>query len=216
MGSNITMVVTSCNRHDLLKETLDSLIRVQCGGGKPDRTIIIEDGPTRIPDWLRENIHYYSSNLGKVEFINNDCRMGQIYSIDRAYSMVQTDYIFHTEDDWLTAQGGNWMVESKQILERYPNILQVSLRGDSGWHQLIDQPPFEGFKIAMPYWKGGWGGISFNPGLRRLSDYKRIGSYGKYTAYGTMGLGHEIELSKMFLGMGFRIADLNRPIAVHI
>jgi hypothetical protein len=215
MGSNLTAVFTSCDRHDLLKETLDSFIRVQCGGSKPDRTIIIEDSAAAMPGWLRENIHYYSANLGKVEWVSNECRMGQIYSIDRAYAMVKTDYIFHCEDDWVFNLGGDWMVESRKILEKYPTILQVSLRGDTGWHQLIDQPPYEGFKICMPHWKGGWGGISFNPGLRRLSDYQRIGSYGKFTAYGSMGLGHEIDLSKRMLDLGYRMADLNRPIVAH-
>ena len=215
MGSNITMVVTSANRHDLLKSTLDTFIEVHCGGCKPDRTIIIEDGDTPMPEWLRENIHYYSSNLGKVEWVQNEARRGQIYSIDRAYAMVQTDYIFHMEDDWNFVRGENFMQDSKALLEKYPSIIQVSLRGPSGWHQLIDQPKYEGCKIAMPYWRGGWGGISFNPGLRRLSDWKKIGSYGRHVAYGTMGLGHEIGLSKMFLEMGYVIADLNKIIVVH-
>lgn len=214
MGSNITAVITSCNRHDLLKSTLDSFISMKTGGMKPEVCIIIEDGPTPMPDWLKENIHYYSSNVGTVKWIQNEGRMGQIYSIDRAYEQVKTDYIFHCEDDWDFVQG-NFMLESKQILEKYPQIIQVSLRGDSGWHQLIDKPPLEGFKVAMPYWHGCWGGLAFNPGLRRLSDYKRIGSYGRHTSYGTSGLGHERELSQKMLDMGYLIADLNRVIVTH-
>lgn len=215
MGSNITLVVTSCKRHDLLKLTLDSFMRVHCGGAKPDAAIIIEDSAEPMPDWLRENIHYYSANIGTVQWVQNEGRRGQISSIDRAYSLVKTDYIFHCEDDWEFVLGNGWMIESKQILEKYPSVMQVSLRGDSGWHQLIDKPPYEGFKVAMPHWHGGWGGISFNPGLRRLRDWHQIGSYGRHVAYGTMGLKHELELSKMFLGAGFVIADLNRSIVVH-
>jgi len=215
VGSNITAVFTSCNRHALLKSTLNSFIQVNCGGAKPDATIIIEDGDTPMPEWLRENIHFYSANIGKVTWIQNEFRRGLVYSIDRAYALVKTDYIFHCEDDWQFNGGGSWAVESKQILERYPKIIQVSLRGDSGWHQLIDDPKFEGFKIAMPYWRGGWGGLSFNVGLRRLQDWKDLGSYGKYTTYGQMGLGFEIQLSKMLLDKGFRIADLNRRIVEH-
>lgn len=215
MGSNISLVVTSCDRHDLLKETLDSFIRVNCGGAKPDACIIVEDGPTPMPDWLASNIHFYSANVGKVRWINNECRRGQIYSIDRAYALVTTDFIFHCEDDWTFAQGGDWLCESKRILDKYPKILQVSLRGQSGWHTLIDLPPFEGFKIAQPYWKHGWGGISFNPGLRRVKDWKDLGSYGRHVQYGSQGLGHEIALSKLLLDRGFRIADLNRRIVEH-
>ncbi|MFZ1973851.1 MAG: hypothetical protein WAU89_13455 [Candidatus Acidiferrales bacterium] len=215
MGSNITAVFTSCARHDLLKETLDSFIRVNCGGAKPDATIIIEDGNTLMPEWLRENIHYYSANVGKVTWIQNEGRRGQIYSIDRAYAQVKTDYIFHAEDDWVFQRGNGFMQQSKALLEKYPSIIQVSLRGNTGWHQLVDQPPYEGCKIAMPYWRGGWGGISFNPGLRRLSDYKRIGSYGRHVAYGSMGLGHEMDLSRKLLDMGYRIADLGDTYVTH-
>jgi len=215
MGSNTTMVLTSCDRHDLLKETLDSFIRVNCGGGKPDATIIIEDSTVPMPDWLRENIHYYSANIGKVSWIQNGARMGQVYSIDRAYQHVKTDFIFHCEDDWRFDLGGGWMQESKAILEQNPKIIQVSLRGPTGWHQLIDLPPYEGFKVAMPGWKGGWGGLSWNPGLRRLSDYRLIGSYGKHISYENFGLESERILSQLYLGMGYRMADLNRPIVSH-
>jgi hypothetical protein len=215
MGSNITMVVTSCDRHDLLKRTLDSFICMQAGGLKPDACIIIEDGPTPLPDWLRENIRYYSSNLGKVQWLQNEARMGQIYSIDRAYSLVETDYIFHCEDDWDFVQAG-FMQNSKEILDKHPSIIQVSLRGNCGWSELIDQPPYEGFKIAMPYWRGGWGGIAFNPGLRRMAEYRKIGSsYGRHTSYSMNGSDHEMVLSKMYLDMGYRMADLNRVVVRH-
>jgi hypothetical protein len=216
VGSNTTLVVTSCDRWELLKETLDSLIECNCGGIKPDATIIIEgSGREDKPKWYTSNWPYYESNLGKITWISNVGRKGQIYSIDKAYSQVKTDYIMHWEDDWKTIKGGDWMQRSRAILDKYPSIIQVSLRGNTGWHQLIDQPPYEGFKIAMPYWHGGWGGLAFNPGLRRTSDYRKIGSYGRHTTCGITGLGHEKALSKMLLDQGYRIADLNEIIVVH-
>lgn len=215
MGSNVTMVVTACGRNELLRDTLDSFIRVNCGGAKPDRTIIVEDGMAGMPEWLKENIHYYSANFGTVEYVKNEARMGQVYSIDRAYSLVKTDYIFHCEEDWVFQQGGDFLRQSKEILGTYPQIIQVSLRGDTGWHQLIDDPKYPGMKVCMPYWKGGWGGISWNPGLRRLSDYQRLGSYGRHLSYSATGLASEQSLSRKLLDMGYRIADLGRPIVVH-
>ena len=40
--------------------------------------------------------------LGNIdlEFIFNERRRGQILSIDRLYSTIDTEYIFHCEDDW--------------------------------------------------------------------------------------------------------------------
>lgn len=219
MGSNTALVVTSCDRHDLLQETLHTFIRTNCGGQKPDKCIIIEDSTLPMPDWMRANIHYYSSNLGTVEWIQNDSRMGQVWSIDRAYAQVKTEFIFHCEDDWRFDRGG-FMLESKDILAKYPEIWSVSLRGNRcNGHPLVDDARFAGFKVQEPYWKKGWGGCSWNPGLRRLSDYQRIGSYGAQMGYGKQGLESEIGLSRAHLDLGYRIAALapyDRPHVEHI
>lgn len=212
--------MTSCNRHDLLRRTLDSFIQLGCGGLKPDACVIVEDGPTAMPEWLRENIHYYSANLGKVSWIQNEARRGQVYSIDRAYEAVRTDYIFHCEDDWLFVRG-DFMQESKRILERYANISMVALRGDScNGHTIIDWPGFEGFKIQMPFWQGCWGGLSWNPGLRRLSDWRQHGGFGGRVTYGEGGLAPEKAISQLYLERGFRIAANpthdNTPYVQHI
>ena len=37
------------------------------------------------------------------EVLVNKKRMGQLFSIDKAYSIVATEYIFHCEDDWVLA-----------------------------------------------------------------------------------------------------------------
>ena len=91
--SNITFVLTSCGRYDLLRYTLKSFL--QYNTHYPiEKYIIIEDGA-------------YNNELGQVmneypwmEWIVNGKRIGQIKSIDRAYSLVKTEYIFHCEDDW--------------------------------------------------------------------------------------------------------------------
>jgi hypothetical protein len=213
MPSNITIIVTSCDRHDLLRDTMYSFIQVHCGGMRPDHCIVVEDGAAPVPQWLQIDFNSYGASLGSIEWFNNGFRRGQVASIDRTYSLVTTDYIFHLEDDWHFNEG-DFMRESMEILEHYPEIIQVSLRGDTGWHRLIESPPYP-FRIAMPYWGNDWGGLSWNPGLRRLSDYKRIGSYGCHAPYGTNGLAYEALLSRKYLDMGYRIADLGRPIVSH-
>lgn len=208
-NSNITMIVTSCNRHDLLKTTLLSFLNTT--DILPQETIIIEDGDLAAPDWLRDAPF---CNLN-ARWLSNGVRQGQIFSIDRAYREVKTDYIFHCEDDWKFLEW-NFMRKSKAILDAHPEVLMVSLRGDTGWHPLVSDPRYP-YKFAEPYWRGGWGGLAFNPGLRRLKDYQRIGSsYGRHVSYGTSGLGHEMMLSKMHLDMGYVIADLNFPYITHI
>ena len=193
-----TLAVTSCDRHDLLRRTLSSFI--ECVNVNPVETIILEDGPAPEPAWLKD----FFPRLGKVRWINNGERMGQSYSIDRLYSEIKTELIFWCEDDWLFHEG-NFLSRSAAILTAHPKISMVALRSD--WnHPLVDDP--RGFKIAEPYWGGVWGGTCWNPGLRRMSDYRRYGSYGRHVGYGTHGLGHEQTWSKRHLDDGFRIAAL--------
>ncbi|HEY3704503.1 MAG TPA: hypothetical protein VGL22_05540, partial [Terracidiphilus sp.] len=207
--SNITLVVTSCQRHDLLKTTLETLYRNT--DIEPRELIVVEDSEAPMPGFLADPVW---RDRG-LRWISNGVRIGQIASIDRAYAEVKTDFIFHCEDDWSFNLPGDWMRQSKEILDRHPEIIQVSLRGHTGWHDLVSDAQYP-FFIAEPYWREGWGGISFNPGLRRLSDYRKLGSYGRHVSYGTAGLGHELALSKKLLDEGRRIADLGEPIVSHM
>jgi hypothetical protein len=195
-----TLAITSCDRHDLLEQTLRSLL--ECTSHPPYETVILEDGPKQKPAFI-DSIF---PRLGKVKWISNGDRRGQSYSIDRLYSEIQTEYVFWCEDDWQFTEGG-FLQQSKRILDANPLVSMVALRSD--WnHPLVNDP--RGFQIAEPYWGGCWGGTCWNPGLRRLSDFKRFGSYGRHVGYGTHGLGHEQTWSKLHLDAGFRIAALPR------
>jgi hypothetical protein len=209
-NTNYTCVVTSCDRHDLLKTTMESFYAV-CDQ-EPQKVIIIEDSDKPMPEFLKGDI-WRSRN---VQWITNGSRIGQLFSIDRAYREVTTDFIFHMEDDWLfQRQISPFIRESKDILNAHPEIIMVSLRGQVGWHPLVKVDKYP-FLIAEPFWRGVWGGLAFNPGLRRTSDWKKLGSYGAHVSYGTHGLEHEGKLSKMLLDRGYRIADLGRPVVTHI
>jgi hypothetical protein len=208
MGSNITLALTSCNRHELLRRTLDSFL--QTSDVTPEATIIIEDSWAPKPEWLNES-PYRSL---QIQWIQNEGRKGQIYSLDRLYAEIKTDFVFHCEDDWEFV-GSNFIQPSLELLRQHPNIWTVNLRGqDCNGHPLVSDPRLP-VQILEPYWRDVWGGVTFNCGLRRLSDYKRIGSYGRYTGYGQHGLGHEMELSRLHLDLGYRIASLPRTYVVH-
>ena len=197
-----TMVLTSCKRHDLLKETLDSFC--QYVDIKPASTIIIEDSNIIRPYWLIEN-HY--SNLGNLIWIQNEGKLGQVPSLDKAYSLVTTPYIFGCEDDWQFYKTG-FIEKSLEILEKYPKILQVWLRehNDTNGHPIVKLPEFDFETMAI--W-GDWGGFSWNPGLRRLSDYEKIGS--SYSKFGT-----EVSISKEYSNLGFKAAILPEGYVKHI
>jgi hypothetical protein len=202
-----TILLTSCMRFDLLQRTLDSLIAQHCGGQRALECIIVEDSPAPMPLWLTEPP--YAEELGNIRWVSNGGHQGQVYSADRLWALCTTEYAFWLEDDWLFL-GGPFTQKSFDILENHPRALIVMLRGTV----LVSDPCFP-FPILEPYWGGGWNGFSFNPGLRRKSDYLRIGgSYANCSV--SPNFGYELMLSKMYLDMGYVIADLGQPLVQHI
>ncbi|WP_299688973.1 hypothetical protein [uncultured Tateyamaria sp.] len=60
-------------------------------------------------------------------FCNIRKQLGQIASIDRAYSHVETPYIYHCEDDWLFPTS-LFIEESRAVLEARADVHAVMLR----------------------------------------------------------------------------------------
>ena len=209
----ITITITSCGRHDLLRRTLTSLAK--CVIDAPIReTIILEDSDARKPEWIDSGDNPIKG-LGPIRWISNGRRNGQWMSLDRLMDEVKTEYVFGCEDDW-EFDGRPFMAASLEMLKAHLSVIQVSLRGsdNTSGHPNIDA---DGLTIQEPYWRKYWGGFSGNPSLRRKSDWRRIGSYGKHTGYGNGGIVSEQTISKLYLDLGYRIAVLqNGPYVKHI
>ena len=164
LNPGVTLVITSCSRPELLKRTLESFLKFNTY--LIAKTIIIEDGPENRPDLEVPNLCYLS----------NGERRGQLYSIDRAYAQVDTEYIFHCEDDWEFFRSG-FIEESIPLLENYPKVLSVWIRDDFPTTCNIDTKRL-GIPIVDPD-RNGCPTLSWNPGLRRTADYLKLG--GSYT-----------------------------------
>ena len=174
--TNITTVITSCNRHALLKQTLSSYFEF-VGGDYP--IIVIDDSGIYGCNAELEELY------PNIEFVYNSTNIGQSASIDKAYSMVQTPYIFHCEEDWEFYNTG-FMEDSLAILEANPKIIQAWIRSkdDTNGHPIEATSQFVGgievYRLKYSY-KDKWHGFSFNPGLKRKIDYDAIKPYSKYS-----------------------------------
>jgi len=207
-NADITVVVTSCNRHDLLARTLESF-RAQETEGRVARILVAEDGdadPSQV-----------CARFG-AEYFRTGNRVGQIRLIDQAYAKVATPLIFHLEDDWEFYRPG-FMEKSRAFLEHDPKILLVQLRAwnDTGGHPISHAAPDRSFGIMATGYCDCWHGFTFNPGLRRLSDYQRLGaSYEKQprtmfvvAKTPTAALPFEVEASAFYHREGYRAMILD-------
>jgi hypothetical protein len=170
--SDITLVVTSCGRLDLLKTTLESFDRFNTA---PIREVFITE------DAGDAEVHAVIPAQWKdhcTVFVNRP-KLGQLASIDLAYEHVSTSYIFHCEDDWEFYRPG-FVEDSMTVLQSRPEILQVWLR--SYTHDLRVHSPYihlgprevVGGVACHPLIsdKPEWQGFSLNPGLRRVKEYR--------------------------------------------
>jgi FkbM family methyltransferase len=168
--NDVTVVLTACNRPDLLEKTLDSFFEMNTYPIK--RFIIIDDGMNfGCNDFVKTKYEF------PIEIIYNDPKLFQIKSIDKVYSIVDTKYIFHMEEDWLFLKKG-FIEDSMKVLEADDNILQVWLRGIDD--ETANHPWEEGvytideLNMVLLKYTGIWNGFSFNPGLKRYSDWKKL------------------------------------------
>ena len=147
----------------------------------------------------------------KIEVLVNDPPLGQVKSIDRLYSEIDTEWVFHCEDDWEFFSGG-FIEASFVLLKEFDCFSMVSVR---------DLADFEGrdYFLPGPLSHSGirylavnpaasiWTGLSFNPGLRRMRDYRIAGL--NVTA-------GERHVSICYRELGYSLAYLAEPAARHI
>jgi GT2 family glycosyltransferase len=215
--SDVTLVITSCNRDELLLKTLESFER---HNSYPiERVVLTEDGGQ---DEWRPPMEALLAIARDVIVIQTVERIGQIASIDRAYAHVRTPYIFHSEEDWDFYRTG-FIEDSLDVLESDLAVSCVWLReaNDRNGH-----PTLRGQKSASrgtkyeymaPNYNGKWHGFTFNPGLRRLCDYKAVGPYSRiHPSVPGHQPNAEAAVGKAYFEKGLMAATLTQGYVKHI
>lgn len=205
----VTFVLTSCNRFDLLEETLRSFIKFNTY--PIDKYIFIED--TNKNFLLEEVINKFPELKDNSLLLINDPKLGQMASIDKAYSFVETDYIFHCEEDW-EFYNKEFIKDSLSVLKQDDKIVSVWIRAleDTNGMPIEDNisKTEEGveYQLLETKFRGVWHGFTLNPGLRRTKDYEIAKPFSDK--------GSEEALSVLYFKHGFRGAILPKGYMKHI
>ena len=201
----VTCILTSCGRFDLLYLTIESFLLHNTY--HITEFIIYEDSAQPVPDELKKEFPF-------IRWIEPKFRKGQIVALDTLWHEVKTPYAFTMEDDWITTRGG-FIEESLKILQDNPTILQVWLKGlEKNNNAPIDARQYYGiFKRGKELW--AW--HRFNPSLKRRSDYDLIAPFQKHTDFDpARGYKSEAAISKVYNQLGFTAAILPHQYIKHI
>ncbi len=210
MQANVTLAITSCGRMDLLERTLRSFFKFNTY--PISKTIIVDDSGGKF-----DSDRIATLIPGDFQFLINDVNIGQTRSIDRLYSQINTNYIFHCEDDWEFYAPG-FIEESLSILDSNPNILTVWIRAhdDTNGHPLTECLPINGGlynKFLVKDYMNAWSGFTLNPGLRRLSDYLKLAPFSELTILTPLKnktVASEGDLSIHYKNLGFSAVISNK------
>ena len=200
----VSLVITSCGRFDLLKKTLDSFFKYNT---YPIKKVIITEDSTE-GDKLKKLVSKYKDQ--NFCLIINEKRLGQIKCIDKAYNAVDTEYVFHCEDDWEFLKEV-FIEKSMEVIEANLKIAVVGLRPKEDCTEipLLDEPYFspsgeEFFEIKDHV-------FTYNPGLRRKDVCDLFGSHEKLE-----GKLWEDELCKFYKERGYRMVSFVERYVEHI
>lgn len=171
MHVNITTVLTSCGRLDLLEKTITSL-PLFFWHRMPNRILIEDSGDPIVHKELIKQLE--SGYLQGWTLILNPEKIGQGRSIDKAYSMVDTEFIFHMEDDWEFFEY-EFVRRGLIILDENKDLVQVTMRRSTP-HKWHDKTYGEGDLRHNLLITGfnGWPGYTYNPSIFRTSCYHQI------------------------------------------
>jgi GT2 family glycosyltransferase len=198
MKRKITFALTACGRPDLLERTLYSFFKFN--DYPIERFKIIDDSTIKgVNDKIIEK-------YPQIEWIHNTERLGQSKSLDILFEDITTEFIFHCEDDWEFEKKG-FIEKSIEILDSDKKIIQAWIRGrgDTNGHPLIHGEEYD--ELIKDY--GVWHGFSFNPALKRLSDYLLVKPYSS--------VGWETELNHKYMKeLGFYAVSLHDKYVSHI
>ena len=192
----VTCVLTSCGRFDLLERTLLSFFKFNTY--PIQKFIIIDDSGCvnayAIIKRMVDQLKIYKPP--EFAIYCNEKNVGQVMSIRLAYACVDTEYIFHMEDDWEFYASG-FIEDSFKILENNPWIITVWLRAhnDTNGHPLERISDLD-FPLMTLGYATHWHGFTLNCGLRRLKDYEFVGG--------------EAASGKHYMRKGFRAAITNK------
>jgi len=147
--------------------------------------------------------------------IINDTNIGQVASIDKAYSYVTTPYIFHCEDDWQFFDSG-YIDKSLDVLEYDKKLININVRvrfdGERGSMHPVGDAKFTSagtkYHEYDTAYLGVWRGFSWNPGLRRKCDYDMIKPYKQH--------GEESAVGNLYYKLGYKSACLEKFYCKHI
>jgi hypothetical protein len=156
----VTVLITSAGRVEYLEPTIRSLRSHLVAEGVDVRWVLIDDDPSSGP--TRE---YLARLEGFDRIVLNERNRGLGHSLNAAYSTLDTEYVFHCEDDWLFLRDVP-LARMIASLAAHPELRQLLL-----FREAIHAGEYPDAQLLPDGIAAVRHKFSFNPHLARASLY---------------------------------------------
>jgi hypothetical protein len=206
-NSDTTTFILSCNRLQVLDETIESFLKTR---DYVTKIVIVDDSAEQ--GVFETLVEKYGNFSDVICFPSN---RSQWWAMDFMVSWCDTEYIFYLEDDWKLLQSG-YLNASKQILRKYRDIgtVDISWRTfenegiDSYDKTLIDNQFYYKKLWRITDYHLHWYGWIGSPNLKRRDDLILLGRVEKWH--------NEWNIDRRFKALGFKSVFLNGEYARHL
>lgn len=210
MKYEVTLIITACDRNDLLKRTLESFVKFNT---YPIKKLIIRDDSGLQDVYEEMAVMLCNINLPFPFEIMPVGQFGQAKSIELLMSEVTTPYVFHCEDDWEFFDYG-FIEKSLEILKNKKNILQVWIRpvSDISLVKYGKLRTIKDIDYRIVVRDKDTSGFTCNPHLKRKADFV---PYSVFLSEIPDGL-TEHKIGDYYYKLGFKSAWLIEGYCHHI
>jgi hypothetical protein len=124
--NKVSVVITACDRLDLLEKTLRSFIKYN---SYPIERFFIRDDSGLQEVWNDTLNLIARLSVGNSIWLLPPGQLGQAKSIDTMMKVVETPYVFHMEDDWEFTRGG-FIQDCFEAMDTWTSQVRVRHRDD--------------------------------------------------------------------------------------
>lgn len=185
MYPEITFTITTCKRLKMLRRTMESF-KAKCQDMELiKRWILVDDGSSE------EDLQKMKDAFPQFEIYTNAPKKGQPVSLNKIINMVDTEWFFHCEDDWLFLK--QFYIRDlfkiafddlriKNVIMRYKvgNIVHGSkgrlLYNLHRYDPVLQPPLVEHINPSIADEDSNWFGYSWNPGLHHIPTLRIMGA----------------------------------------
>lgn len=174
--SDITLCLTIGLRPELLRSSLTSLL----AQARFEKVIAIND----FRDEATNSVFRELCPQGQL--ICLDRQLGHHGAVDYAYRLIETPYVFHTEDDWHFDHSID-LRAGIELLRTNPELSQLCLRKieDFSFSQEEANRIIYFQRNGLDYARldglhDQWHGYTFNPHLAALETWRSVGGFSKF------------------------------------